>query len=336
MTNTAQNLQNWMLNPRSLPCNLSQWGLILVEGVDAANFLQSQLTNSVLGLERTLPHKVAQGNNAVRLVGYCSPKGRLIASAWIGLFPSDKDGEDRFALFISKDIATSTAKRLSMYVLRAKVKVIDLSSQWYVSALFGTKEQIENYKLDQDCIALHMPDVLHDGQSVSRLLLARPQEPSYKENDFSDQSQSWNALEVLSAIPRIVLATQEQFVPQMINFESVFGVDFKKGCYPGQEIVARSQYRGAIKRRLQLAHFIKDADLNESIALPGAELFHSDDLTQPAGMVVLSAQNPGEPERLDLQIECKLEALEDGEIHLGSPQGPVLKIDPLPYSLVEI
>ena len=119
----------------------------------------------------------------------------------------------------------------------------------------------------------------------------------------------------------------------MINFESVGGVDFKKGCYPGQEIVARSQYRGVIKRRLCLGHISKDGI---DTSMPGTEIFHSDDANQPAGMVVLSAESSFESNRVDLQVECKLEALNSGEIRLGSVQGPVLKLDPLPYPLIEI
>jgi folate-binding protein YgfZ len=142
-------------------------------------------------------------------------------------------------------------------------------------------------------------------------------------------------LEVLSAIPRITLATQEQFVPQMINFESVAGVDFKKGCYPGQEIVARSQYRGAVKRRLKLANTGSSRSAVD-LAKPGVELFHGSDASQPCGMVVLAAPSSDESDRIDLQIECKLDALEAGEIHLGMGAGPVLKIDTLPYPLLDI
>ena len=120
----------------------------------------------------------------------------------------------------------------------------------------------------------------------------------------------------------------------MINFESVAGVDFKKGCYPGQEIVARSQYRGVIKRRLQLAHILSNPEATP--IAPGTELFLAKEPEQPAGMVVLSAQNPFEQGRIDFQIECKLDALETGEIHLGSVDGPVLKIDSLPYPLIDI
>ena len=324
-----------IIHPQNIPiqANLPQWGLIFVEGADAASFLQNQLSNSVLGLNRTFAPQIAQTHDSVRLVGYCSPKGRLLASAWLGQFPEDINAPDRFALFLSKDIAASTAKRLSMFVLRSKVKVIDASSQWTVSGYCCKEEDIANLKTEAGQIGLRLPNVLTNNHTYSRALIARKNDGS--EHNLNHDSIQWEHLEVMSAIPRIVLATQEQFVPQMINFESVAGVDFKKGCYPGQEIVARSQYRGVIKRRLQLAHTSLDSLGSVSIA-PGTELFHVNDPAQPAGMVVLSSTSPTEPNRIDLQIECKLDALESEEIHLGSVQGPVLKIDSLPYPLIEI
>ena len=325
MINKPQNTSN--------QATLSQWGLIFVEGEDAASFLQNQLSNSVLGLSRTIAPQVAQTYESVRLVGYCSAKGRLLASAWLGLFPSDANAADRFALFISKDIAASTAKRLAMFVLRSKVKVIDASSEWNVSGYCCDDGGIGELKIEAGQIGLRLPDVLANNQTYSRALIAGKKDSV--EKILNDDAMQWNHLEVMSAIPRIVLATQEQFVPQMINFESVAGVDFKKGCYPGQEIVARSQYRGVIKRRLQLAHANKDS-LSGILIVPGLELFQANDPSQPAGMVVLSSPSPADPNRIDLQVECKLEALESGEIHLGSTQGPVLKIDSLPYPLIEI
>jgi hypothetical protein len=325
MTNKLQNPPNQVALP--------QWGLIFVEGADAASFLQNQLSNSVLGLSPTFSPQVAHSHESVRLVGYCSPKGRLLASAWLSVFPKDEKAEDRFALFISKDIAASTAKRLSMFVLRSKVKVVDASSEWNVSAYYGSDLGLADLKLASNQIGLRLPDVLYKDQIHARALIAQ-QNDSLAENLCNDSTQ-WNYLEVISAIPRIVLATQEQFVPQMINFESVAGVDFKKGCYPGQEIVARSQYRGVIKRRLQLGHTTKTALGSQSIAA-GTELFHSNDPNQPAGMVVLSSPSAQDPDRIGFQLECKLEALANGEIHLGSIDGPVLKIDLLPYPLIEI
>jgi folate-binding protein YgfZ len=211
--------------------------------------------------------------------------------------------------------------------------VIDASSDWNVSAYYGSDLEIAELKLEPNQIGLRLPDVLGSNEIHARVLIA--QQNDTLATNLSDDLTQWNYLEVISAIPRIVQATQEQFVPQMINFESVAGVDFKKGCYPGQEIVARSQYRGVIKRRLQLAHTSKDALGNQSIE-PGTELFHSNDPAQPAGMVVLSSPSSKEPNRIGFQLECKLEALENGEIHLGGIDGPVLKIDLLPYPLIEI
>ena len=314
---------------------LNHWGLILVEGPDAAALLQSQLSNSVLSLKRTMLGDIAQGSDSVRLVGYCSPKGRLLSSAWLGLFPESVESEDRFALFVSKDIAASTAKRLSMYVLRSKVKVVDASNDWEVFGAYQSQNAVQSSNPPKDSLALRMPDVLTQNQSFQRILIAQKKSGATLSSVDQGSLDQWNSLEVLSAIPRIVLATQEQFVPQMINFESVAGVDFKKGCYPGQEIVARSQYRGAVKRRLQLTHIDTSATALE-LSKPGVELFQAGDASQPCGMVVLAASNAANTARIELQVECKLDALEMGAIHLGTIDGPVLMLDSLPYPLLEI
>jgi folate-binding protein YgfZ len=271
----------------------------------------------------------------VRLVGYCSPKGRLIASAWLGLF-STADGGKRFCLFISKDIAASTAKRLAMFVLRSKVTVTDASSSWAITG-YCTSGTLDNLEVDKASILLQLPDVVTAGVAMRRVLIAQPiaSEAVPIEGASEDDAILWRSLEIMSAIPRIVAATQDQFVPQMVNFESVYGIDFKKGCYPGQEIVARSQYRGAIKRRLQLAHCPID-QLENAPTGPGSEIFHADDAGQPAGMVVLSAPSIANTRRMDFQIEIKTELQAGGTFHLGTPDGPILMLDQLPYPLIEI
>ena len=315
--------------------DLADWGLIIVEGEDAASFLQNQLTNSVLGLTAVTSPAIASGPDAVRLVGYCSPKGRLIASAWLGLF-SKADGGNRFCLFISKDIAASIAKRLAMFVLRSKVTVADASSSWAITG-YCTSGTLDTLEVDKTSILLQLPDVVTAGVAMQRLLIAQPiaSESAPIGGASEDAAILWRSLEIMSAIPRIVAATQDQFVPQMVNFESVYGVDFKKGCYPGQEIVARSQYRGAIKRRLQLAHCPID-QLENAPTGPGSEIFHADDAGQPAGMVVLSAPSIANTRRMDFQIEIKTELQAGGTFHLGKPDGPILMLDQLPYPLIEI
>jgi tRNA-modifying protein YgfZ len=315
--------------------DLADWGLIIVEGDDAASFLQNQLTNSVLGLTAVASPAIASGPDAVRLVGYCSPKGRLIASAWLGLF-SKADGTNCFGLFISKDIAASTAKRLGMFVLRSKVTVKDVTNSLAITG-YCTSGTLDTLEVDKTAILLQLPDVMTAGVAMQRVLIAQPitSEQASVKATSEDAQILWRSLEVMSAIPRIVAATQDQFVPQMVNFESVYGVDFKKGCYPGQEIVARSQYRGAIKRRLQLAHCPIDQLANVPTG-PGSEIFHADDAGQPAGMVVLSAPSIANARRMDFQIEIKTELQAGGTFHLGSPDGPILMLDQLPYPLIAI
>ncbi|HEX7439212.1 MAG TPA: tRNA-modifying protein YgfZ, partial [Caldimonas sp.] len=134
----------------------------------------------------------------------------------------------------------------------------------------------------------------------------------------------WRWLEVQSGIPTIEAATIDRFVPQMINFELLGGVDFRKGCYPGQEVVARSEYRGTIKRRM----FLFDC---AAPAVAGQEVFHSADPGQPAGMVVNAA--PGPAGAWSALVEVKLVALEGGTLHLGSSEGALLRIGELPYPL---
>jgi folate-binding protein YgfZ len=132
---------------------------------------------------------------------------------------------------------------------------------------------------------------------------------------------AWQWLEVRSGVARITAATVEQFVPQMVNLELVGGVSFRKGCFPGQEVVARSQYRGTLKRR----SYVVDCS---APLLPGQEVFHSADAGQPAGMVVLAASMP--PSRHCALVELKIAALEGGTLHAGEA---LLDVAELPYSL---
>jgi folate-binding protein YgfZ len=325
--------------------HLPQWSMITVTGPDAADFLQNQLTNSVKTLKvHALNEVVLEPGN--RFAGYCSAKGRLMGSFWIHRTEVLTEGGElapQFQLFISKDIAGMIAKRLSMFVLRSKVKVVDQSDHVLIYGLTHDLGSTTTTGLHNDISQItgarvvELPPVLIESRSVQRFLVAismgqdNQLQDLAKEHHLLGTSPIWNWLEVMSAIPRVTLKTSEQFVPQMINMESLKGIDFQKGCYPGQEVVARSQYRGTIKRRLQIASIHA-----QTLPEPGAEIFHEADPEQPCGMVVLAAQNLASPEQLDLQVECKLEALSSGTIHLGSINGPILSFKPLPYPLIEI
>jgi folate-binding protein YgfZ len=336
MAHTSNNNTNTCFTP------LKDWSCISVIGPDAVDFLQNQLTNSVKSITNTPAASIASPHQQNRFAGYCSAKGRLMASFWITRQDTSvgeanveaTESQPAFYLFISKDLAATLAKRLSMFVLRSKVKVLDLTESidiyGYAAETNESKDDLAKMVAMSGVISAELPPVSINQVQTKRYLLAVPKTQAI--GDVQDAAlQAWNWLEIQSAIPRITQATFEQFVPQMINMESLKGIDFQKGCYPGQEVVARSQYRGTIKRRLQVAH------LNHSEAiLPGAEIFHSDDPSQPCGMVVLAAFHPLVNDRMDVQVECKLEALQSGSVHLGSTTGPALNFAALPYPLIEI
>jgi len=304
---------------------LSQFGVIDASGEDAAAFLHGQLTNDIQHLD------VA----GARLAGYCSPKGRLLASllAW-------KAG-DTVRLLVSKDVQAAVQKRLSMFVLRAKAKLVDASDGLLVIGLAGDVRGALAGAFDA------LPDGVHvsiegpagtlirvpDAAGRLRYLWVGPKaaiEPRLAALDgvlARVPPAVWDWLDIRAGEPRITQPVSEQFVPQMVNFDVLGGVNFRKGCYPGQEVVARSQYRGTIKRRTSLASV--RADL--AAARPGVELFHSDDPGQPCGMVVNAAAAPDGG--VDLLAELKLAALEAGSVHLGAADGPALRMLPLPYAL---
>jgi folate-binding protein YgfZ len=292
---------------------LTDWGVIRAQGPDAASFLQGQLTADVTGL--------APGR--ATLAGFCSAKGRLQASFIIW-----SPAPEQILLACSADLLAPTLKRLSMFVLRAKCKLSDASSELALWGLTGDAaaawlgERQPNVPW-----AVHGGEVvrLPDAAGQPRFLLAQPAEAAAPALNALPEG-GWRWLEAASGVPRIVAATVDHFVPQMVNFELVGGVNFKKGCYPGQEVVARSQYRGTLKRRAMLLALPAGAPVMN----PGQEVFHDADPGQPGGLVAMAGQAP-DGEQLAL-VEVKL-ALANGAgaFHLGAADGPALSPRALPY-----
>ena len=291
---------------------LTDWGLIRARGGDAASFLHGQLTQDMTHLEA----------GQARLAGYCSVKGRLLAT-----FVVWRPAADEFLLACSADLLPAVLKRLSMYVMRAQCKLSDASAELPLwggvgVTLPGASTTVWSRSVGEYGDAIALPPAAVDGDAVPRWLLAGATAPG-PELALDD----WRWLEARSGVARIVAATSEQFVPQMVNLELVGGVNFQKGCFPGQEVVARSQYRGTLKRRGMV--------VDSAVALqPGQEIFHSADPGQPAGMVVLagSASTTGDTRHAAL-IELKLAAMAQGTLHAGTADGPLLTLAELPYAI---
>jgi len=290
---------------------LPHMGVIRVQGEDAAKFLQGQLTQDFVLL----------GDTQARLAALCSPKGRMLAS-FVGL----RRGADEILLVCSRDILAPTLKRLSMFVLRAKARLADATDDFSLHGLAGAScpvvgTQTPGERVDDGAaslVALYPADGQPRALRIAPAGHPAPQGPALSADD-------WLWGEVKSGIATITAPIVEAFVPQMLNYESVGGVNFRKGCYPGQEVVARSQFRGTLKRRAFVAH--ADSDL-----AAGQEVFHESDDTQPCGTVAQAARSP--LGGFDAIVSMQISAAQGGHLWAGEA-GNTLALQPLPYLLAE-
>jgi tRNA-modifying protein YgfZ len=302
---------NSSVSPNGI-ARLGYFGCIRVTGPDASAFLQSQLTSDFASLHA----------GRARLAGFCSAKGRLQAS-----FFGWKQGED-IVLLCAADLLAATLKRMSMFVLRMKCKLSDATQELPVFGLAGadddgplTSLSIWEVHETADGTLIRLLDA--QGQALGLWLprrdaLALPNLPVLSQD-------AWRWLQISSGVPVVEATTVDMFVPQMINFEILGGIDFQKGCYPGQEVVARSQYRGTLKRRM----FLFDCDIGVSA---GQEVFGTVDPAQPAGVVANAAPAPYGPGSRAL-VELKMSELQRGTLHLGHSDGAVLTQRDLPYPI---
>lgn len=300
-----------------LPLNgiapLSHLGVIRVEGEDAAKFLHGQLTQdyALLGL------------GEARLSAFLSAKGRMQASM-VGF----KRSATEVLLVTSQDLLATTLKRLSMFVLRAKAKLTDASADF---ALYGLAGDSVASVAGSAAPAWTRAEVgaasvihLYPAAGRPRALWVAPSSDPAPAGPALDPAL-WLWSEVQSGVPTLTQPLFEEFVPQMLNYESVGGVNFKKGCYPGQEVVARSQFRGTLKRRAYIAHAEREVAV-------GAEVFAAGDLEQPCGMVVQVAAAPSGG--FDLILSMQISAAE-GSLQVGAAEGVPLALQPLPYALLD-
>ncbi len=298
------------MTPANYFVPLTDLGLIRASGEDATTFLHNLLTNDISHLTEGL----------VRNAGLCTAKGRMIAS-----FTIWREGAD-YLLLLSADILPGILKKLSMYVLRSKVKLADITGE---RALLGSVGPLVNPVGPTE----PMTTAAYEGGTAIRLdanrcVLAVPADRTAAIQatlGAAGNLDDWHLSEIRAGMPRIVAATQEAFVPQMVNYETaaVGGVSFQKGCYPGQEVVARTHYLGKIKRRMYRTKL-------DTAFLPGTDVFTPEAGEQHCGAVVLTAPVPeGGFESL---LVVQSSGAEANAVHVGKPDGPHAQILPLPYA----
>jgi folate-binding protein YgfZ len=277
--------------------DLSHNALLEITGDDAGTFLQGQLTNDVLALQP----------GQAQWTGWCSPKGRLLASL---LLVRRAQG---YLAMLPAELAPSVAKRLAMFVLRSKVRIADVTDRYERVGAIG-KGSLENARrilggeVHEVAIADGLYVVIAPREDASPTDLKR----------LSTPVEHWNLALIRAGIPTVVAATQDEFVPQMANFDLIGGVSFRKGCYTGQEIVARTQYRGILKKRMALAH------VDGAEPVPGQSVYSPAFGEQSAGTVVNAARAP--EGGYDFLVVAQIQGLREGKLRLGSPDGTPIEI----------
>lgn len=302
--------------------DLSHYGVISVHGEDAENFLQGQLTNDLRLVN----------NTRSQFSGYCTAKGRLLATFRVFL------SGDSYYLVLPSSLVETVIKKLRMYVLAAKVTLEDASDTFVHLGLSG-----EEAGTALANVAGSAPKQLHDVfQDEKQLVIRVPGIfPSYEVFTHAEQArllwdkldvhcapigaESWRLLDIQAGVPMIYPPTSEAFVPQMVNLQLLDGVSFKKGCYTGQEIVARMQYLGKLKRRMY-----RGKTANGDAPQPGDEIFLPDGNNQAVGKVVSAAAHPDGG--FSLLAVLQISAAEaDVKLHIGPADGPVVELLHLPY-----
>lgn len=304
-------------------CDLGQTGTLRVSGEDAHSFLQNLLSNDIR----------AVGAGQAQISSFNNAKGRMLATLLIW-----RSGDD-YLLQLPRVLCEPIRKKLAMYVLRARVKISDAGGELVALGLSG--DQAQQIVQAQFGALPDAPLAIVAGAAASaiRMDAARWQivtgaaHAAELWEELCRQarpvgSACWDWLNIRAGIPVILPRTQEQFVAQMVNLELIGGVSFSKGCYPGQEIVARMQYLGKLKRRMYLAHL--DPGSGEP-PQAGDELFSADMEGQASGMIVNAAVAPGGGH--DVLASVQVSSRAGHTVHWKSPQGAALRFLTLPYPL---
>ena len=304
--------------------DLSHYGLISAEGEEARDFLQNQFSNDM----RLVSDSESQ------ISAYCSPKGRMMAA-----FRIFQRGET-FYLRLPRAILESTLKRLRMFILRSKVTLEDASDKLVSIGFAGPEAQQRLGEILEKVPGTPNALIENNGLMVIRLPDPLPRFEIHGEPDpviglwrrLARQAtpvgaDSWSWLDIQAGIPEVLPETVEAFVPQMVNLGALDGISYKKGCYPGQEVVARMHYLGKLKRRMYRAHVTTD-----TVPSPGDNLYSPAETDQSVGKIVEAQPNP--KGGIDLLAVIQIATADAGDVRLTAAEDAArLEFQDLPYTV---
>ncbi len=300
---------------------LSHFGLIRFAGKDAQSFLNGQLSCDVNRLE---PLRAQYGS-------YSTPQGRMLASF---LLWRDLDG---YCMQLPRSLRASVQKRISQYILRAKLNATDASDKYVLMGVAGADARAILEPLFPEMPSIPLAMATAQGSSLMQLgvdryqIIALPAHAQRLRDAINRLATPvaatvWDWFDIRAGVPFITPATQEQVVPQMANLDLIGGVSFGKGCYPGQEIVARMHYLGRLKQRMYLANIISND------APQAGDKLYSTDMGEQAGGIILGSA-PSPDGGFDVLAVLRIESVKLGGVRWKSPGGPQLRFGELPYRL---
>lgn len=281
------------------------------QGADAVSFLHAQVSND-------LEHLAA---DRACIAAYCTAKGRSLATMVLW-----REQDETVYALVRRDLSEALIKRLRMFVLRSKVTISLAELQVYGVADQSATQAVWNLQRDGDDTFIQAPGEL-DG--LNRYWRISPQQ----DTNAPASEGRWETADILAGLPWISADTQDLFIPQTLNLDLIDGINFKKGCYPGQEVVARSHYRGTIKRRMMAA---RSAILDTAPQVQeAADVFLVSQGAEPvAAARIINRAWQAEQQRLYVLMEVVLADLEQGQFQLE--QGQALELQSLPYALPEL
>jgi len=315
-------IERLAINNTTIIADLSQYGIITASGDESTDFLQNQLSNDIKLIDDT--HS--------QLSSYCNPKGRMLAN-----FRVFKLGNE-IQLRLPIDTLEATLKRLNMFIMRSKLTLEDNSHNLAGFGICG--EKAERILVDA---GLTVPKAINEVQQQNGFCIIRVPSTSTRFEIYGEVTELitlwdkctahatpvgtdvWSLENIWMGLPDITANTVEAFVPQMVNLHAINGVSFKKGCYPGQEVVARMQYLGKLKRRMYRAH-IK----TEAVPVAGDDLCSSAS-TDSVGKIVSAV--PAPDGGVDVLAVLKIAQAEQHTIHLGNDTKDALEFIELPYEV---
>lgn len=307
-----------------LMTDLSYLGLIEVSGDDKKTFLQGQLTNDINAISSSLSH----------LSGLCTPKGRL--RTIFSIFSRDES----LFLQLPHSLLEETFKRLKMFIMMSKVELSDASESIVKIGITGNKAsfylKVNGFNLPNEINMvtennglqiIRLPGKIPRFECIGSIDDIQNLWTALQPNAQLINTHHWRLLDIRAGIPNVFLTSKEAFIPQMLNLQVLNGINFKKGCYTGQEVVARMQYLGKLKRRMYQAHC-----QTNKLPLPGDILYSASSRSGQGAGHIVDAQKSTE-DSIELLAVITLEAIENKDIFLDEAMQIPLFIKELPYSL---